>query len=153
MNNLWQDLRYGARMLRKSPSFTLVAVLSLTIGIGANTTIFSLVNAALLRPPSGIKDADRLVDIHGTAAGNDRFQPLSYPDYLYYRDHNEVFDGVTAYSFRPLSLKTGGEAKHVFGMIVTGNYFSVLDVRPALGRFFLPEEDRTPNTHPVAVVS
>lgn len=154
MNNLWQDLRYGARMLWKSPGFTFVAMLSLAIGIGANTTIFSLVNAALLRPPSGIKDAGRLVDIHGTAAaGNERFHTLSYPDYLYYRNHNEVFDGMTAYSFRPLSLKRSGEAKHVFGMIVTGNYFSVLDVRPALGRFFLPEEDRTPNTHPVAVMS
>ena len=155
MATLLQDLRYGFRMLWKNPGFTVVAVLSLSIGIGANTTIFSVVNGILLRPLPGISNPARLVDVHATdAAANSSYHSFSYPDYVYYRDHSKALDGLLAYSMAPLSLNASGDQpERVFGMIVSGNYFDVLGARPALGRFFLSEEDATPDTHPVAVIS
>src|SRR5215210_3866326 len=97
MSTFLQDLRYSSRMLWKNPGFMLVAVLSLAIGIGANTTIFSLVNGILLRPLPGISEPSRLVDIH-TTIRHSSFHSMSYPDFEYYRDNNEVFDGVAAFS-------------------------------------------------------
>ncbi len=153
MNTLWQDARYGLRLLWKQPSFTLVAVLSLAIGIGANTTIFSVVNAVLLRPLPGIAQPARLVDVHATEANGSSYHTFSYPDYAYYREQNKTFAGLMAYSGIPLSLNAGAQPERLFGMIVSGNYFDVLGTKPLQGRFFLPEEDQTPGTHPVAVVS
>ena len=152
MNTLWQDIRYAARMLLKTPGFTLVAVLSLAIGIGANTTIFSLVNGLLLRPLPGIARPQQLVDIHATDQRSS-YHTFSYPDYEYFRDHSQAFDGLFAFGGVPLSLNAGAQPERTFGMLVSGNYFDVLGVRPVRGRFFTPEEDRTPSTHPVAVVS
>jgi len=145
IGNLWNDLRYGVRMLSKSPIFTTVAVVTLTLGIGANTVIFSLVNALLFRPLPAVHEPDQLTYLSGSH---------SYPDYEYFRDHNEVFSGLLAQGgTTSLNLNTGVEPELVVGELVTANFFSVLGVTPAMGRAFLPEEDRQPGAHPVAVLS
>nr|MBA3242299.1 ABC transporter permease [Acidobacteriota bacterium] len=145
MRTLWQDVRYGLKMLARSPGFTFAAVLSIALGIGVNTTIFSFINGVLFRPLP-FPDAQQLVRVWD---GNSS----SYPAYVVYRDESKVFAGLTAYSQRPLSLNTGGETERVYGEIVTGNYFDVLGAKPAIGRGFLAEEDRTVGTHPVVVLS
>ena len=151
MKNLWQDLRYGLRMLVKSPGFTGVAVLSLALGIGANTSIFSLVNAVLLRPLP-VEEPGRLVFLfNGTR--NSPYSVVSYPNYVDYRDQIRAFSSLATYSGIALSLNVEDRAELVSGLIVSGNYFDLLGVRAALGRTFLPDEDRTPGTHPVAVIS
>jgi len=145
MKTIWQDVRYGVRMLRRSKGFTLVAVVSIALGIGVNTTIFSFVNAALLRPLP-VPRPQQLVRLWDGSA-------TSYPDYAAYRDEAKVFAGLAAYTQRSMSLTIGDETERIWGEIVTGNYFDVLATPPAQGRGFLPEEDRTPGTHPVAVIS
>lgn len=152
MRYLWQDLRYGSRKLLKSPGFMLGVVLSLGLGIGANSTIFSLANALLLRPLSGVEDPKRLVGVYNTKDGSGYFN-LSYRDYVFYRENNQVFSGLIAHWMMPFAMGTGDDAAKVDGAIVSGNYFSVLGLRPARGRFFLPEEDQTPGSHLVAVIS
>jgi predicted permease len=153
MRTLWQDIRFGARTLAKSPAFTLVAIVSLAVGIGANTTIFSLVNAALLRPLPQVRDEARLVDVNRTRPNGDTFAQTSYPDYIYLRDHAEAFDGLAAFSFTPLDVSDNGEAERVRGMLASANYFDVLGVRPARGRFFLPQEEGVGVEAAVAVIS
>lgn len=153
MQDLLQDLRYALRMVRKNPGFTGAVAFTVAVGIGAATTIFGLVNAFFLRPLPGI-NAERLVNVHAAEPGGESFLGLSYPTYRDLRDGNEVFEGLAAFTDQGFSLRTGaGEAELIGGMIVSGNYFSVLGVRPTRGRFFLSEEDRTPGSHPVAVVS
>src|SRR5438132_6336967 len=153
MESLIKDIRYGIRSLLKRPGFTIVAVITLALGIGANTTIFSVVNGLLLRPPAAVTRPDRLVDVYATEPRGSSFHSFSYPDYLYYRDQNKVFAGVVAYTAMPLSMNAGAQPERIFGLLVSGNYFDVLGTRPAQGRFFLSEEDQTPGAHPVAVVS
>jgi predicted permease len=150
---LTSDLRYAVRMLRKSPVFTLVAVLVIALGSGAVTTIFSGMNGLLLRPLPAATDPERLVAIERRGRGEDEGIQASYPYYAQLRDRTRTLDGVAAWSKASLAISSGGEGSAVYGNIVSGNYFSLLGVRPALGRFFLPEEDRTPLTHPVVVVS
>ncbi|HWO00474.1 MAG TPA: ABC transporter permease [Blastocatellia bacterium] len=151
METLWQDIRYGFRVLRASPGFAAVAVLSLALGIGANTSIFSVVNAALLRPLP-VNEPDRLVFVfNGTQASP--YSTSSYPDFVDYRDKNEVFSEVLTYSSITASGRTDDQTDLISGSIVSGNFFDALGVRAELGRTFLPEEDKTPNTHPVVVIS
>jgi predicted permease len=152
MRTLLQDIRFGTRALRKSPGFTLVAVVSLAVGIGANTTIFSLVNAALLRPLPGVADESRVVDVSRTTREGDTFSQTSYPDYEYFRDHARSFEGLTAYTMLPLDVTAGGEAERVHGLLISSNYFDVMGARPARGRFLLPEEDLA-GAAPAAVIS
>jgi predicted permease len=152
LTDLWQDLRYGARMLWNSRGFTAVAVLSLALGIGATTTVFSVANAVLLRPLP-VKDPDTLVSVNKPDPNGSGMHTISYPDYLEYRSRNEVFTDLLAWSEAPLSFNLGDQAEQAYGMVVSGNYFSTLGVQPALGRFFSAEEDRTPGAHPVAVLS
>jgi predicted permease len=152
MGKLLQDLRYGARRLWKSPGFTLVAAVSLALGIGANTAIFSLVDTVLLRPLP-VERPGELYKLFGTLNNGADITIQSYPNYKDYRDRNEVFAGLLAYRFAPMSLSRGGDNQRVWGYLASGNYFDVLGVRPAAGRFFLPEEDRTLGSHPVAVLS
>ncbi|HKQ79884.1 MAG TPA: ABC transporter permease [Blastocatellia bacterium] len=147
-DEMFQDLRYGVRMLRKSPAFTLITIISLAIGIGANTAIFSLANAVLLRPLP-IPQPERVVTI---TSAREAF-PVSYPNYKDFRDRNQVLSGLLCWGELPLSLGLGEQTVQAPGMLVSGNYFSVLGVQPALGRFFAPEEDQTPGTHPVIVIS
>src|SRR6266404_5391559 len=145
IGSLWQDLRYGLRMLLRSPIFTTVAVLTLTLGIGANTVIFSLVNALLFKPLPAVQEPDQLTYLSGS---------YSYPEYEYFRDENDVFSGLLAQGgTTSLNLNTGAEPELVVGELVTANFFSVLEVKPAMGRGFLPEEDRQPGAHPVVVIS
>jgi putative ABC transport system permease protein len=151
MADLWQDLRYGARMLLKTPGFTAVAVLSLALGIGANTAIFSLVDKVLIRKLP-VEEPERLVVVNASR-GQGVSTTSNYPDFADYRDRNEVFEGLVCYYQRALTLSEGGQAERIQGLIVSGNYFTALRVRPALGRGFLPEEDKTPGTHPVVVLS
>lgn len=152
METLLNDIRYGARGLIRRPAFTLVAVITLAIGIGANTTIFSVINGILLRPPVGVVQPGQLVDLHATEPNGSSFHSFSYPDYQYYRDQNGLFNGLAAYTAMPLSMNAGAQPERIFGMTVSGNYFDVLGTRPAQGRFFLSEEDQTPGLHPVVVI-
>jgi predicted permease len=145
MDTLLKDLRYGIKTLFRHPGFTAVAVLSIALGIGVNTTIFSFINAALFRPLP-FPESDKLVRVWDGNAS-------SYPDYVAYRDETKVFSGLAAYAQRPLNLNVAGESQRINGELVTGNYFDVLKVSPALGRGFLEEEDRTAGTHPVVVLS
>lgn len=154
MTLLWKDLRYAARVLAKSPGFTLVVVLSLALGIGANTSVFSLVNAYFLRPMP-VDQPDRLVAIYLTSParwGHD-IGNFSYPELLDYRKANTGLSDLMASSGLPLSMTAGEKPELIWGEIVTGNYFSGLGVRPALGRGFLPDEDRVPGQKPVCVLN
>src|SRR5687767_8961426 len=132
MQTFWQDLRYGLRMLGKTPGFTAIAVLSLALGIGANAAIFSLVNAALLRPLP-VEKPGELVAL-ASSEDNRIFPTFSYPNYKDFESRNEVFSGLMAYRFAPLSLSYDGINERLWGYVVTGNYFEVLGVRAALGR-------------------
>jgi predicted permease len=151
MQTLWQDLRFGARMLFKQPGFTLIAVVTLSLGLGANTAIFSLVNTVLLRPLP-IPQPERVFEITPLQKGAD-VGATSYPLYKDLRDRNQVLEGLAAYRFVPLSLSQNGNNERLWGYLVSGNYFDLLGVRAAQGRMFTQEEDRTPGAHPVAVLS
>jgi len=145
MKGIFKDISFGIKSLLKQPGFLAVCVLSIALGIGVNTTIFSFINTALFRPLP-FSDSQELVRVWD---GNSS----SYPDYTAYRDESKVFAGLAAYAQRPLNLSVNGESQRIWGEIVTGNYFDVLKVKPALGRAFLAEEDRTAGTHPVVVIS
>jgi predicted permease len=138
-------------MLIKSPGFTVVAFFAIALGIGVNTTIFSVVNALLLRPlPVG--HPEQLVQMF-TVDPRIGQQANSYLNYRDYAEQNSVFDGLAAYQFASMGMTVDGETTNIFGQLASGNYFSVLQVPAALGRTFLPEEDTTLNGHPVVVLS
>jgi putative ABC transport system permease protein len=151
MKTLWQDLRYGVRMLMKRPGLTLIATLSLALGIGANTSMFSVVNALFLRQLPVPEPGDLMFVFSGPR--NNPWATVSYPNYVDYRDRNEVFSGLAAYGAITVSLTRDERPDQVNGTIVTGNYFDVLGARAALGRAISPEDDKTPNAHPVVVLS
>jgi macrolide transport system ATP-binding/permease protein len=155
MRTLLQDVRYGLRVLRKSKGFTAVAVLTLALGIGANTAIFSGVSAFLLRPLPGVGEPERLASLFEAAkSGEWGYNNFSYPDYLDYVAQSHSFEGIAAR--RMVQAAVGGEGERAgveWGETVTGNFFDVLKVRMRLGRGFLPEEGATPGTHPVVVLS
>jgi macrolide transport system ATP-binding/permease protein len=156
-----RDLRYAARMLRKSPGFTSVAILTLALGIGVNTTFFTAFDAVALKPLP-VKDPGSVVRVERWFAsgslGNGQYL-FSYPEYLDYRDHNRVFSNLIAASWLFSALgELPSENRAIptgklTGQLVSDNYFSDLGVTPMLGRTFLPEENRTPGTHPVVVLS
>ncbi len=164
MRTLWQDLRYGARTLSKKPGFTLIAALTLALGIGVNTALFTVFDAFVLKPLP-LKDPDSIVKVSGITRGGGRNQLFSYLDYLDYRARNKVFDGLAAWDRTAAVLgekPTGpvdessvitGSHEYVFGLIVSGNYFPTLGAEMALGRAFLPEEDHEPGTRPVMILS
>ena len=158
MRTLWQDLRYGVRMLLKTPGFTLVAVVALALGIGANSAIFSAVNAFLLRPLPVEKPEELVVLFESDRERRSFDNEFSYLDYRDYRDQSQSFSGLIIHSFASAAIGGGGSSEHdrnglIWGEVVSGNYFDVLGVRAARGRTFLPEEDRTPGTHAVVVIS
>ena len=154
IDDLTQDVRYGFRQLRRNPGFTAVAVITLALGIGANTTIFSFINALLLRPPSGIEEPNRLVSVWNRMPDGHSMQ-FSYPDYLYFRNHNNVFSGLLAYSSDPdlASWTRSGQSRLILARLVSANYFSLLGVKPGLGRGFLPVEDKEAGSQAVAILS
>src|SRR5262245_26090215 len=136
--DLWQDLRFGARMLSKQPGFTLIAVLTLALGIGANTAIFSVVNAALLRPLP-FAQPKRLVFL-GEADAQGRPTAVSAADLNDFRRQSQAFEHLAAHRGSGFTLTGAGAPEFVSGVIVSPNFFATLRVRAALGRTFLPEE-------------
>jgi predicted permease len=153
VNALMQDLRYGWRVLRKSPGFSLIAILTLALGIGANSTIFSWVDSTMLNPiPGVLSHASQFAELTvGRGARN--FNPISYPDYKDLRDHNHAFSSLAGSDIWAMSLTASGKPERVWGAVVSANYFDALGVRPVLGRGFLPSEDTKPGGAPVVVIS
>ncbi len=150
IEDLWQDLRYGLRMLAQNPGFTLVVAITLALGIGANSAIFGLVDAAFLRPLPVAAAPDQLVML--TRRG-DIWMTLSYPDFEVMRERNDVLSGLALSTQTQISFGNGARSEVVLGSLVSANYFDLLGIRPALGRTFLPAEDHTPGAHPVVVLS
>jgi predicted permease len=157
MTEVWRDVRYTLRAMRKNPLFILFVVLTLGLGIGANTSIFTLINTLVLNPLP-VKDASRLAAVAMTDAKStsksQNLLPFSYADLKDYQTRNQVFRELAGYtSPRVLTLETGNASERMFGELVTGNYFSVLGLKPAVGRFFSREVDDAPGAHPVSVMS
>jgi len=154
------ELRYISRSLVKAPAFTMAAVITLALGIGANATMFGIVDRLLLRPPAHVRDPEGLVRIgaewtrRATGEPGEPFFYFSYPSYKALRDDSRAF-GAVVVSTTPdaFPIGRGINASRATGMLVSANYFSTLGVTPALGRFFLPEEDVEPVGVPVAVIS
>ena len=147
MQSLVKDIHYSLRQLWKNPGFTIVATFALALGIGANSTIFSLANSVFLRPLP-VAEPNRLVWLF-----NDGDRPVSYPDYLDFGTQADMFSGLLAYSWVALNLGSAGEAERVTGVLVSANYFDLLGVKVERGRSFSPEEDQVPGGAPVAVIS
>ena len=144
MQTLWQDARYAVRILIKNPGLTAISILSLALGIGANTTIFTVVNAILLRPLP-VKNISRIVQVDTidsktlVTAANATKLGMSYPNFQDYVRDNQVFSGLSCFvGPLPLTWSGGSEPKQVLGQMVSANYFDVLGLRPVLGRFFAP---------------
>jgi predicted permease len=151
VDSLWQDVRLGIRALATRPVFTGVALVSLGLGIGANTAVFTLVNQAFFRPLP-VRAPEELLTLQ-----NDRsrrmFPAFSYPNYEDVRDRSGAFAGLLAYRFAPLSVSHDGVAERTWGYLVSGNYFDVLGIEPAAGRLLTSSDDVLPGGHPVAVLS
>jgi len=154
--SLWKDFKYGVRQIRSSPGFALAAILSLALGIGANSAIFTLVDQILLRllPVDNPRELVQLRLLGGRFGGNDGDgqHTFSYPLFLAFREQNTVFSGLTGQRFELASLVGEDRSEMVRVGLVAGNYFQVLGVRPYLGRVLTPEDDKTRNGHPVVVL-
>ncbi len=150
MLNLWQDLRYGARMLLKSPGITFVVILALALGIGANTAIFSVVNAVLLRPLP-FEESDRLMFVHERSQVLDNMS-ISYPNFKDWREQNNVFEKIGVYNRASYNLTGVGEAERIVTAQASADLFSALRVNASLGRLFTNEEDQ-PGGTPVVLLS
>jgi predicted permease len=151
MDRLRLDLKLAFRRLIQNPGFTIVAVITLALGIGANTAIFSVINAILIRPLP-VERPNEIVSLNETLHG-DSYPSLSYPNYRDMRDRNTVLSGLAAYRFLPASLGLPGSSQRVWGYLVTGNYFQMLGVNAIQGRVILPEDDVKRGGHPVAVLT
>ena len=155
-----QDLRYGFRMLRRNPGFSIIAILCLTLGIGANAAVFSWVEGLLLRPFPAVAHQDRLVVVVGTnravrdkGNGGSGYDDVSWPDFLDYRRNCTLFDAFIADKIMGTTISIGDKAERMGGSVVSSNYFDALGVHPMLGRGFEPAEDTGRNAHPVTVIS
>ena len=152
MGALWQDVRYALRVLLKAPGFTATAVLTLALGIGANSTIFSWINCTLLNPIPGAVNTGNILAF--TSGGDSRTPiPFSYPDFLDLRERTKSFSALTAFSLEPVNLTGKANPERTWGTLVSANYFDFLGVRPVLGRGFLQSEDTAPGAAPVVVIS
>ncbi len=152
MDEWRQDVKYAFRSLRKRPGFAAVAIATLALGIGANTTIFTVANGLLLKPVPGVANGERLVEVSRDLDG--RFFDLSYPVAAHFRDNSRVLDDLAGFAAMPVAFSEdgSGEPQVVMGLNVTGNYFGVLGVQPAVGRFFGPVEASYPRVEPVVVI-
>jgi predicted permease len=148
----WQDVRFGLRMLRKSPGFTATAILTLALGIGANTAIFSMMNKVLLQSLP-VRNPDELVVISSMVPKSGEDDSFSYPMYQDIRDKSDAFDGVLAVGGTQLNVSYAGQSEHVRGRLVSGNYFDVLGVSPLRGRVLSQDDDRVPGANPIVVLS
>ena len=155
LETLWQDLRYGARMLRKNPGFTIVAVLTLALGIGANTAIFSMVDWLVLRPIPGVSDSVPLAYLITERASGGHDNGYSYPNFEDIRKQTtSIFSHVAGFlPFQMDGVTTGGKTMQMWTNYVTGDFFDMLDIKPALGRFILPSEGKVAGADPVLVLS
>jgi macrolide transport system ATP-binding/permease protein len=151
LRDVTKDLRYALRTLGRSPAFVAIALVSLSVGIGANTAIFSIVNSMLLRPRP-VSDPERLVELY-VGHHNSPYETTSYPSFLEFRDRNGVFTGLTAYGIRQFRLGDANHVEYVWGEAVSGNYFDVLGIQPQKGRAFSADEDLVPARNPVVVIS
>lgn len=152
MRNWLRDIRYGSRALFRNPGFTVLAILTLALGIGANTTIFSWINGTLLDPIPGAARTGEIMSL--TRGGTvETPYPFSYPDYADLRDHNQSFSGLAAFDIRAVTLTGTGRPELVWGSLVSANYFDVLGIKPILGRGFLPEEEEKPGGAPFVIIS
>ena len=152
-DNLRQDLRFALRMLRRNPGFSLLAILCLMLGIGANTAVFSWIEGILLKPYPAVVHPERLLVVAGTARGQGRFNPTSWPDLLDIQRNCRLIDAVIAEKITGVTLSIGDRAERAPGSVVSANYFDALGIRPVLGRGFEPSEDFGRNAHPVVVIS
>ena len=148
-DNLARDLRLALRMLRKSPGFTAVAVVTLAMAIGANAVVFGVLNALILHPLH-VPQAESL---YGIQHGNEPSSYQSYPDYLDLRDRNRTFDDIAAYDAAQVGLDVGENPSRVWIILASGNYFDVLRLQPFLGRFFHASDEHGPNSDPYIVLS
>jgi len=149
IESLWQDLRFAFRMLRKSPGFTAVAVVTLAVAIGANAVVFGVLNALILRP----LNVPHAQSLYGIERGSDKAVNQSYPDYLDLRDRNRSFEDLAAYNVASVGLDTGNNPTGAWLLEVTGNYFDALGVQPYLGRFIHASDERGPNSAPYIVLT
>ena len=147
-----QDVKCGLRVLTKSPGFSALAIATLALGIGANTTIFSWINSTLLNPVPGLSRPSEVVSLTLSKPGDNPF-PFTYPDVEAMRDGQQSFTGIAACNFVPISLTGKGKPERLSGMVASANYFDVLGVRPFVGRGFLPSDDERPGGAPIAVIS
>lgn len=152
MDSLFADLRYAVRRLLNRPGFTLTALLTMALGIGANSAIFSIVNAVLLRPLP-VESPGDLVEIYSLDGDEEFLAPQSYPDYLEIRDRDDLYSGAIGYAASFLGMSVGRRSEVVFGESVSGNYFEVLGIGAYRGRVFISGEDDAPGAPPVVVIS
>ena len=150
--SLLEDLKCGMRVLTKSPGFSALAIITLALGIGANTTIFSWINSTLLNPVPGLTKPKEVVSLTLSKPGENPF-PFTYPDVEAMRDGQQSFTGIAVCGFVQISLTDKAKPERLAAMVASANYFDVLGVRPFLGRGFLPSEDEKPGGAPVAVIS
>src|SRR5213082_1696405 len=153
MQALLQDLRFGLRMLRRSPGFSILAILCLTLGIGTNAAVFSWIEGVLIRPYPLVAHQDRMFALGGTTRGATEGHGLSYPDFVDLEKNSTLFESFIIDRIVGTTLSVGDRAERATGGIVSANYFDALDVRPMLGRGFRPEEGTGRNAHPVTVSS
>jgi predicted permease len=151
MRGLSHDLRHTIRLLAKSRGFTVVAVLTLAIGIGVNTTVFSVINGLLLRPLA-VSHPDEITVLAAQQEGSRDFQPFSYPDYQDIRQQSDAFSDILAFRVSLVGLTVDGKGEHCVVSRVTGNFFSTASIQPALGRLILPTEGQTPGADPILVL-
>jgi hypothetical protein len=149
IESLLQDLRFGLRMLRKSPGFTCVAVVTLAVAIGANAVVFGVLNALILRP----LNVPHAQSLWGIERGPYNAVNQSYPDYLDLRDRNRSFEDLAAYNVANVGLDTGNNPSSSWILEVTGNYFDALGIQPYLGRFFHASDEHGPNSAPYIVLT
>src|SRR3979490_990666 len=147
------DLRFGLRMLRRSPGFSVLAILCLTLGIGANAAVFSWIEGILFRPYPAVTHQERLVAIGGTTRGEAGGNPLSWPDFLDLQRSCTLCETLFVSKITGTTLSIGDRAERTTGSIVSANYFDAIGVHPILGAGFLPGEDTGQSAHPVAVIS
>ena len=151
MDTLLKDLRYGIRSLWRQPAFTSVAVLTLALGIGANSAIFSVINTLILTPPA-IAEPNRVVSIWQTPVGTRKEGYVSYLDLQDWQSRNQTFEEIAGYKLNGFVLLNNGEAEHIQGMRITANFLPLLKVRPVLGRNFVPDEEKR-GSQKVALIS
>jgi macrolide transport system ATP-binding/permease protein len=146
------DIRFAIRMLIKAPGFSVVAFLAIALGLGVNTSIFGIINTLLMQPLA-VGHSEQLVQVYTKDPHLDGRAPTSFLNFVDYAKENSVFSGMAAYTFAPMGMTRGNETSNVLGLLVSGNYFDLLEIRPILGRGFFAEEDSSPNGHPVVVLS